>query len=388
MKSIINSASDEAIEIAGAGVAGLAAAIKLAQAGCRVVLHEMHDKVGYRFDGDFQGLENWTEEEDVLNVLKEKGLTTDFNVVPCQEGTLYGPSGKSYEVKTDRPLFYMIERGPGSGTLDSALLEQALSLGVEVRFKSRLEKMENEGILAIGPKAADAIAVGYHFGTDMSDGYWVICDDTLAPKGYAYLLVINGRGTVKSCMFSDFKNEKLYVKRTVEAFEKRVGLKMQDPKPHGGYGNFRLPESAYSGRHPLVGEHAGFQDALWGFGMRLAIYSGILAAESLLCGKDYDRLWKKELKAQIETSIVNRALYDLIDNRFYDYFLALVASRKDLHASMRKQYGPSWMKRLLYPWASRHYESRRKDVSCNHVDCNCIWCRSRLCDEKGESSCK
>ena len=384
MQNHNKSALNEIVEIAGAGLAGLAAAITLAHAGRQVVVHEIHDKVGYRFNGDFQGLENWTDKEDVLQILKKSGFTTDFNAIPCHDGTIFDPSNKSYKIKSDKPLFYLIERGPGQGTFDKALLDQALSLGVDVRFKSHLQRMRGHGILAAGPRAADAIAVGYHFDTDMSDGYWVICDDRLAPKGYAYLLVMNGRGTVKSCMFSDFRNEKLYVKRTVEAFRKLVGMEMKNPKPHGGYGNFRIPKSAYSGSHPLVGEQAGFQDTLWGFGMRLAIFSGVLAAKSLLTGKNYDTLWKKELKAQMEASVVNRALYSLVNNRFYGYFLTLVASRKNLRESMRKGYRSSLFKKMLYPWANRRYESRRKDISCTHLDCHCIWCRSGYCDKKND----
>ncbi len=296
------------VEIAGAGLAGLAAAITLAHAGRKVVVHEAHQEVGHRFGGDFQGLENWTTQEDVLEVFETLGLTTEFTAMPNLNGTVFDPARNAYEIKSDEPLFYLIERGPGPGTLDSALLKQAQSLGVEVRFKSRLRQMKGEGILAAGPRAADAIAVGYHFETGMVDGYWVICDDELAPQGYAYLLVMNGKGTVKSCMFSGFKQEKMYVKRTVEAFEKLVGLEMKNPQPHGGTGNFRIPESAYSGRHPLVGEQAGFQDTLWGFGMRLAIMSGVLAARSLLSVESYDTLWQRELRPQMETSVVNRGL--------------------------------------------------------------------------------
>lgn len=371
------------VEIAGAGPAGLAAAIILAHAGRKVIVHEAHKEVGHRFGGDFQGLENWTTEEDVLKVFETLGLTTDFTAMPCRNGTVFDPARKAYEIKSDEPLFYLIERGPDPGTLDNALLKQAQSLGVEVRFNSRLRHMAGDGILAAGPRAADAIAVGYHFETNMADGFWVICDDELAPKGYAYLLVMNGKGTVKSCMFSGFKQEKTYVKRTIAAFEERVGLEMKNPQPHGGTGNFRIPKSAYSGTHPLVGEQAGFQDTLWGFGMRLAIMSGVLAARSLLSGasgeKNYDTLWQRELRPQMATSVVNRALFELLGNRGYGWFLRSQIAKPNLRQSLRRQYQPSLLKRLIDPWAKHRYESRRKDITCDHIDCHCIWCRGECC---------
>jgi len=367
------------IQIAGAGPSGLAAAISLAQAGKRVEVYEMHKKVGARFGGDFQGLENWTTQEDVLSVFQNAGLPTNFKAMPCFNGTAYDASGKPYEIKSKEPLFYLIERGPGEGTLDSALLDQAESLGVEVRFNTKLREIEGQGILAAGPRAADAIAVGYHFDTSMEDGFWVICDDELAPSGYAYLLIMNGRGTIKSCMFSGFKQEKVYVQRTIAAFERLLGLEMKNPLSHGGSGNFRIPQSAYSGVHPLIGEQAGFQDTLWGFGMRLSINSGLLAAQSLLNGEDYDQLWKKELKPQMDTSVVNRALYSLLNNRSYCWFLKLMTGRKNVRDTLCWHYQPSLFKKLLEPWANRRYESLRKDVTCDHVDCHCIWCRGECC---------
>ena len=363
------------IQIAGAGPAGLAAAIVLARAGRQVVVHEAQRKVGSRFGRDFQGLENWSTAEDVLNILQAQGLDTSFTVQPCCNGTVFDPWGNAYAIHSELPIFYMVERGPGPGSLDSALLRQARSVGVEVRFNSRLKHLHGEGILAAGPRAADAIAVGYNFDTDMKDGFWAICDDRLAPKGYAYLLVTSGRGTMKSCMFSDFKHEQVFVKRSLEAFQRLTGLEMENPVPHGGAGNFRVPASAYNGRHPLVGEQAGFQDTLWGFGMRLAISSGVLAARSLLTGKNYDTLWRRDLLPQMQTAVVNRALYSLASNWGYRWSLRRLSSRKDIRRSLRHQYQPSWLKYLLSPWANGRYRSQRQDVSCDHVDCHCVWCR-------------
>ena len=364
----------EVIQIAGAGPAGLAAAITLARAGREVVVHEARREVGFRFGRDLQGLENWSTGQDVIAELEALGFSTAFDKMACTRGTVYDHHGRARIVQSEAPLFYMVERGPGPGTLDSALLAQARALGVTVRFESRLERLEAPAVLAAGPRAADAIAVGYHFDTAMPEGFWVICDDSLAPQGYAYVLVMRGKGTVKSCMFSGFKSERLYVERTVEAFRRLAGLEMRNPRPHGGVGNFRVPASAQAGERPVAGEEAGFQDALWGFGMRFAIRSGVLAARALIQGGGYDALWRRELGPWQRTSIVNRALYSLLGNRGYEWFLRRAAST-DAREFLRRQYRPTWLKLALEPWARLRYRSRRRDASCDHLGCQCIWCR-------------
>jgi flavin-dependent dehydrogenase len=351
------------VQIAGAGPAGLAAAITLAHAGRSVIVHEAQREVGYRFRRDLQGLENWTAPQDVLAELQALGLSTAFDKLPCRRGTVYDPRGRARIVQSDAPIFYLIERGPGTGTLDTALLEQARALGVVIRFNSRLERLEVPAVLAAGPKVPDAIAVGYHFDTAMADGVWVICDDALAPQGYAYLLVMHGKGTVKTCMFSSFKNERVYVERTLEAFRRLVGLEMRNARRHGGIANFRIPPSARAGARPMAGEQAGFQDALWGFGMRLAIRSGVLAARSLIEGEDYDALWQRELRPWIATSIVNRAIYSRLGDRGYPWFLRWAACG-DAREFLRRQYRPSSLKRLLEPWVL----NGRENAQAQHHD--------------------
>jgi flavin-dependent dehydrogenase len=273
----------EVIQIAGAGPAGLAAAIALARAGREVTVHEARREVGFRFGRDLQGLENWSTEQDVIAELEALGLSTAFDKMACTRGTVYDPHGRAQIVHSKAPIFYMVERGPGPGTLDS-------------------------------------------------------------------------------------------VERTVKAFRRLAGLEMRDPKPHGGVGNFRVPASAQAGERPIAGEEAGFQDALWGFGMRFAIRSGVLAARAFIQGGGYDALWRRELRPWLRTSIVNRALYSMLGNRGYAWFVRRAAST-DAREFLRRRYRPTWLKRALDPWARLRYRSRRRDASCDHLGCQCIWCR-------------
>lgn len=365
----------ETVQIAGAGPAGLSAAITLAKAGRSVIVHEAKAGVGHRFQGDLQGLENWSTQKDVLTTLREQGVTTSFDAIPSVKGVAFDARRKSYNIHSSEPLFYTVERGPGPKTLDTALLNQALELGVDVRFNSRLKEIEGKGILAAGPQATDAMAVGFHFETDLKNGFWVICDNKLAPKGYAYLLTMNGIGTIKSCMFSDFERKNIYVERTVKAFEELLGLRMKNPRAHGGVGNFRIPKHALHGRHPIVGEQAGFQDTLWGFGMRHAITSGILAAHSLINNTDYNQQWRNALGNQMLASVVNRVFFRNIPNWGYSWFLRYATEHGDSRNILHRFYQLSSFKRLTLPWSNRQYKSQYKELGCADEACICVQCR-------------
>lgn len=366
--------SDEPVTVVGAGLAGLACAIVLARADRPVIVREWHKTVGSRFHGDYQGLENWSDDQDVLDELRAAGIETNFDAHPILEGTAFDSRGKACPIRAVRPLYYLVHRGGDEGSLEKGLLKQAIDAGAEVRFGNRVVKTAGPTILALGPRTADAIANGYVFETDQPDGNWIAFDDRLAPLGYAYLLVHNGRGTVASCMFTDFKHHAEHVTRTVSFFVERAELEMRNPRPFGGFANFRLPRTAMQGGHPVVGEQAGFQDSLAGFGMRFALRSGILAARSLLDGIDYTQLWRRELRPLLRTGVSNRFIFNSVGQRGRSWALRGL-SRSDTAAKLRRLYRPSLLARLVYPIALWRYRAPLSDPSCDHIACGCTWCR-------------
>jgi hypothetical protein len=207
----------------------------------------------------------------VLEELTRNGIELTFERRAVHSAVAFDAWGGRHVIKAQAPLYYLVRRGASQGTLDHSLLTQASALGVDVRFADRIKQVEGFAVLGGGPRVADAIAAGYVFDTEMPDGDWICFDNQLAPLGYAYLLVHGGRGTVASCMFTGFKQEVEYVARTVAMFKARVGLTIHSARRFGGYANFRLPRTAVQGKHLVIGEQAGFQDALAGFGMRYAL---------------------------------------------------------------------------------------------------------------------
>jgi len=123
----------------------------------------------------------------------------------------------------------------------------------------------------------------------------------------------------------------------------------------------------------LVGEHAGFQDALAGFGMRYALRSGILAAHSLLEDNDYDSLWRSSLLPDIRQSIGNRLLYAKTGDWGRRAMFRQMASG-DARPMLAKLYLPSLLGRILYPFARRHGQIPQHDPDCCDNACTCLRC--------------
>lgn len=369
------SRSKSVVSIIGAGPAGLACAIVLARADYPVIVHEQRPHVGARFHDDFQGLENWSSDADVLEELAHNGIEPSFEHRAVCGGVAFDAWGGRYEIRSQSPLYYLVRRGPDEGTLDQSLLTQAQSLGIDVRFGDRIKQVDGIAVLGGGPRVADAIAAGFVFDTDMADGGWICFDNQLAPLGYAYLLVHGGRGTVASCMFTGFKHEAEYVARTVSMFTERVGLKMRSERRFGGYANFRLPRTAVQGGHLVIGEQAGFQDALAGFGMRYALRSGLLAARSIIDDIDYTTLWRRELLPSLKAGVANRFIFNTVGDRGSQFVLAHWLKGADARHRLKQLYGASSWTRFLFPIAHWRYRAPLKDRSCDHQQCTCVWCR-------------
>lgn len=365
------------IEIVGAGPSGLVAALTLAHHGYSVVVYEERADVGHRFHGDFQGLENWSTKEDVTDLLARIGIKINFLCHPYREGNLYDPDLRKVTVRSSEPFFCLVRRGSEPGTLDYGLKAQAIEAGVDILFNKRIEKLPDGGIVAIGPKVADAIVKGVLFETELPDMAVTIADDRLAPKGYAYLLVHTGQATLATVLFRHFRDERKYFNQTLEALQKLYPLQMKSPREFGGYGNFSIRPTEQRSGKLYIGEAAGFQDALSGFGIRYAILSGYFAARSIIENESYDRIWKRELLPMLKTGLVNRFLFEMAGNGGYRRMVAGMGRSRDSRDLMRRQHDASLLKRLLYPVAYPFYlrRSRFKDYSCSHENCDCVWCR-------------
>lgn len=352
----------ETIKIAGAGPAGLSAAINLARKGYKVDVFEKNQDVGGRFHGDFQGLENWSDEKDVLLKLKEMNISINFDQYPFKN-LIISNGMKNWDFKCDIPAFYLIKRGSAIGSLDNGLKKQALDKGVHIHFETVLHESQAD-IVATGPYAPEkfATARGIVFQTNLKDLAIGLVNDKTAVKGYSYLLVAQGQATMGTVLFDKFKNLNRCFQETKRMFNHLVDLDIINPHPLGGLGSFSLSNIFKKKRRLYAGEAAGLQDLLWGFGIKNAITSGFLAAKSIINGENYEKTAEKHFNHKLKASLVNRFLWEKFGIKNYEFIVNQIHSAQDPLKYLNWIHNFNILQNMIYPMALRYMRDRYRNL--------------------------
>ncbi len=361
------------IRIAGAGPSGLAAAIALAKGGRAVEVHEARGDVGTRFIGDLQIIESASESEPIPTFLDRIGIGRNFYFRPGDWATFYDHRRIARVIRSGEPYGWFIRRGAEDGTLDRGLLAQARAAGATVIFNSRLS-FDDADIVATGPAAPDGLAREMTWRTDEPERIDVFFNHKLSPGGYFYLFILDGLATFGCAIVADFKRIDEYFDHSFAEAQRihRFNIPQQTRTGYS-YMNFHLKQRATDGRARFVGEAAGFQDYLFGLGIRYALTSGNLAARSILEGRDFDALWRSELGKKQETSVVNRFLYETGGNLGLSMFVRHASQARDFRGYLSSWHQARWWKSMLAPMVCRVWKHHG---SCLHKPGE-HWCRSR-----------
>ena len=349
---IRNIVNDE-VHVLGAGLSGLAAATILARSGKEVHVHEIRKDSGARFDGDFQGIENWTSEVDFFDEMAEWGFDTNmfksdaFGIID-----LIHPDDVVTHPETDGVAFRVVERGTSSHTIDQGFKRMALEAGVKIHYGVRKPPEECD-IVAAGPRESSAVAYGEIFETTHRNIVAFQLNDKLAPGAYSYLIIIDGIGLICTCLWRKQRNSGRYLDETIAWYEDNYDLNRKPIKRVGGKGDFGLPTKyEHEGRF-YVGEAGGLQDFMWGFGMRYAITSGVISAKAILGELDYEKEIRGRLVPLVRASAVNRFLMNRVGDRGFkivaNQWMRDQKRKGDGLSFMRWLYKPGLIRRALWP---------------------------------------
>ena len=314
------------IKILGGGISGLTAAINLKGAGIDVEVYERKRFCG-KHTRDYQFLENWTFEEDALDILKDLNIETNFYIKPWYSLEIVSPSLKKCLKRSSRPLMYLVKRGPEAESIDHALQTQATDADIPITFRSKL-KPHHADIIATGFKAPTFIVNGISFSLEHPDKAIALLDDRLSFNIYSYFIVSDHMAQIVAINPAQRKDHKVRFDLTVKRFEEILNYKI----PTTGR-RFTAPGSLYYSKNAqinnqfFIGEAAGFQDCLLGFGMIYAFKSGYHVARSIIENDDFDRRWQMDMLKPMKVSCNNRRLYERLSNTGYEKLVDILGSR-------------------------------------------------------------
>lgn len=336
------------IRIAGAGLAGLTCAINLAQEGERVEVIDSAPDSGWRRRGSWDAVENWTTKEDFTHLLEGWKLKRNFEYRPINNIEIYDPHGDCHPITTQRPLLYLVKRGPQRGSLEYSLKLQALNDGISVLYNQKRNPQDVD-VWAVGAQQrGQFLGVGMQFETRHPDTVKLLISTTHAPKAYAYLFVVEGQGVISVILTRNFAEARTYLQRSLEFFLRHDRMEMENVRTLSGFGG-RTADFWRGADRPLrVGEAAGFQDYLWGFGIRYALHSGYLAAQAIAKGIDYKQAVHTQIQPLVYTSLVNRLAYDRAGDSIYHLLIERFSRSPRLVELLRGRYRASIPKLLLW----------------------------------------
>jgi len=333
------------VKIMGAGLSGLAAATILARAGVEVHVHDVREDSGKRFDGDFQALENWSMDADFFDQLREWGFDPDeFKYTEFNEVDLIHPDDEISKTFSPKVAYRIVERGTSEHTIDQGFKRMAIAAGAKLHYKSRV-KEEDCQIIACGPKGTSAVAYGEIFKTKHPNHIAFQLNDKLAPGAYSYLIIIDGVGLICTCLWRKQKGTDRFLNETIAWYQEHYpDIDMEPIKRVGGKGDFTINKRYFQDDRYYVGESGGLQDFMWGFGMRMAVWSGYLAAQDILGKCNYEKEVRKQLMPYVRTSVANRFLMNRVGDKTFKFMCK--SWMKDQN---KRQDGLVWIGKLFRP---------------------------------------
>lgn len=311
MHSFSSTPKSKIIKIAGAGIAGMSAAINIKKAGYNVVVYEKESTAGGSRHGDYEGLDNWIFEGSMENFFTSHGFNYNpLKPIPIYKFTVHLENRAPFPVQSPQPFFYMVKRGSEQDSLDQYMYEQCKNAGVDFKFDTPAPYEID--IDSTGPAKAAAYIKGVNFKTTLKNQIHLLLGKKFAPKGYAYLIIIDGQATLATA-FKKVKNNKMDpLQNSIDYFNSKE-ISIPKENMFGSRGSFSINKMKTFQRPFRIGEAGGFQDYLFGFGMRMAMHSGLAAAYQIKGEIKSTKTIMRDLNRKRNFSFINRIIYEKLN---------------------------------------------------------------------------
>ena len=284
------------INIYGAGLSGLTAAINLAREGYDVTVFEKEGGVG--------GLGRCSPSVHMTPVdFKKMREYIGIDVEPCfSELNLFEAYIYSKIVCFDPKYLYVTERGPDKTSLDYFLFKIAQEEGINFEFSHPLtpdmiDSIPDGSIIAAGTysglckhlKLGSIPFVHFdgHIDTECNgNSCWAYFDSYIGGYGYGYVASKDKLVSGEVDFFLNQPHEK-YLKKFKKQLNKTKNLEfdnwllVEDNIPV----KFNLIKRLHGKTFVLAGAISGFHDPFFGFGVNSALISGKIAALTIVSKK-------------------------------------------------------------------------------------------------------
>jgi flavin-dependent dehydrogenase len=315
------------ISIVGAGISGLSAAIKLAEADFDVTVYEKQELNSAPTHTSV--IRNYAIPS--IDALEE---IRNFGIVICPNHSIskvIKVSPNFYATVKGEKTYYSFQRGNHPNSLEKQLFDIATKKGVTFEYGN--SNVKNYDIVAKGHKQiANIIGYGkeYRDVTIEKDTVYLFYDNEISPQGY--LCVIPSKDLITTVLsvsfgskinFNDLKTKFDNAVQNNKILKDLLKDASQKIEPIYGYSFYKHNPILTCNKNGVkyIGDAGGFQDASRGFGIRYAILTGIFAAQSIITGIDYNILLKQYFGDEFLQNHIRRKIFNTYTNNDYDIMI-------------------------------------------------------------------
>ncbi len=312
------------ITVAGAGLAGLFAALRIARAGHDVEILDVKSRIAPSSGPHTEALRDYVGGE-ALEDLKHHG----FDLEPFGSIETTVRKSESFENVLRGRAYHLFLRGREPETVDQELYRRCEDAGVTFTFGTKFGSDVKADIVATGPPPGsfNVLGAGFTFSADGSNldqqTAYALLDNNVAPGGYLVVTPGIEYHSIYSVAWGELDHDRLLKMAEAGASKPWVKDILGSSRRIGRiYGKaYFAPDptsNAERGGTRYVGEAGGFQDAIAGFGFRYAVLTASLAADSIIEGKSYSALLRKTFGEEFAAAYAVRKKLDAFTNADFD----------------------------------------------------------------------